>query len=156
VLIARSDLLLLAAVAVATLFAPAPRAALPSALCLVPVLAGAALLLAAIVLWPLAGLAAAAQMGTWASTAMMLAFWIARAPFPEPPDEDPGGGGGGGGGDRPWTPPGGGIDWEAFDLARALWGHCEQHIPPHARHPVTVEAVVSRGAPAISEGQDCR
>jgi hypothetical protein len=112
-------------VSTASVFAPPPRRPIPPGACMAPLILGALGFLAALMLLPVIGLFDAFRVAMLAVTLVMPAFWIARAPYPDPPPDDSGGGGGGGGGTkRPPRHPGpGGVDWEAFDRARARWTH---------------------------------
>jgi hypothetical protein len=109
-------------VSIASVFAPPPRRPIPPAACMVPLVLGAFGVFAALTLLPVVGLFNAFYVAMFSVTVLMPAFWIARAPNPDPPPDDSGGGGGDGGTKRPPRLPGpGGVDWEAFDRARARW-----------------------------------
>jgi hypothetical protein len=124
-------LMLLVALAAASLLTPALRRPLPSVACIVPLWLGSAALAAAGLLWPLAGSRVALHTAMLGVVAAMPAFWISRAPFPgldasstADTDFDSGGDDGGSRRDtpqRPSQPPGDGIDWTAFDRARVQW-----------------------------------
>jgi hypothetical protein len=117
------------AVTVVSLLAPAPRRPIPSGMCLVHI-AAAAIVLSGAVLLGIAGYAFIAVVMTVAALIVgMPAFWVARAPNRhgdsegDESDEDDDGGRGRGPDPRPspHPPAPGGLDWQAFDRARAGW-----------------------------------
>jgi hypothetical protein len=119
---------------IASTLAPAPKRIIPSSWCMAPLLLGAVVFAAAALAALFGGVLVAFDLSVLGATVLMPAFWLARAPFSddEANGDDGGGGGGGGGGTQPRTsPPAGGIDWQAFDRARARWGRPRQ--PAHER-----------------------
>lgn len=115
------------AVTVVSLLAPAPRRPIPSVMCLVHFVA-AAIVLSGAVLLGIAGYAfIAVVMIVAAMIVGMPAFWVARAPGRgdegEGSDQDDDDGRGRGPDPRPSPRPPSpdGVDWPAFDQARAGW-----------------------------------
>jgi hypothetical protein len=143
----RPLLLIFCLVTVASMLAPAPKWVIPSRECIVPLIAGAAVFAVAAMTAMLGALVVAFDLALLGATALMPAFWLARAPFPrgDGNDDADGGGGGGAGGSRPPRsgPPTGGVDWEAFDRARARWGG--------VRAPASARVLVATGSGGGSE-----